>query len=83
MSEKYPNIMYEEMIVDATCMNLATNPQAFDVMLMPNLYGSIIGSTIAGLVGGAGIVPGACIGRGKAIFQQGLPYKGAGIIESQ
>jgi len=69
VSQHYPTILYEEMIVDATCMNLATTPQSFDVMLLPNLYGSIIGSIIAGLVGGAGIAPGANIGRKYAIFQ--------------
>jgi isocitrate dehydrogenase (NAD+) len=74
VSHNYPTILYEEMIVDATCMNLATNPQAFDVMLLPNLYGSIIGSIIAGLVGGAGIAPGANIGRKYAIFEQGARH---------
>mmetsp|Transcript_3953 Transcript_3953/g.4823 ORF Transcript_3953/g.4823 Transcript_3953/m.4823 type:complete len:129 (+) Transcript_3953:760-1146(+) len=55
-------------------MNLATTPQTFDVMLLPNLYGSIIGSIIAGLVGGAGIAPGANIGRKYAIFEQGARH---------
>lgn len=50
------------MIVDATCMNLSLHPEKFDVMVTPNLYGSIIGSVVAGLVGGAGVAPGANIG---------------------
>jgi len=62
------------MIVDATCMNLAVTPQSFDVILLPNLYGSIIGSIVAGLVGGAGIAPGANIGRKYAIFEQGARH---------
>eukprot|EP00344_Euplotes_crassus_P005790 CAMPEP_0196997574 /NCGR_PEP_ID=MMETSP1380-20130617/3145_1 /TAXON_ID=5936 /ORGANISM="Euplotes crassus, Strain CT5" /LENGTH=372 /DNA_ID=CAMNT_0042413837 /DNA_START=20 /DNA_END=1138 /DNA_ORIENTATION=+ len=76
ISIRYPTILYEEMIVDATCMNLATNPQAFDIMLLPNLYGSIIGSIIAGIVGGAGIAPGANIGRKYAVFEQGARHSG-------
>lgn len=67
------------MIVDATCMNLAVHPEAFDVMLLPNLYGSIIGSIVAGLVGGAGIAPGANIGKKYAIFEQGARHAGKDI----
>lgn len=74
VSLNYPTILYEEMIVDATCMNLALTPQTFDIMLLPNLYGSIIGSIVAGLVGGAGIAPGANIGRKYAIFEQGARH---------
>lgn len=82
VSHRYPTILYEEMIVDATCMNLATNPQAFDIMLLPNLYGSIIGSIVAGLVGGAGIAPGANIGRKYAIFEQGARHSGKDIANT-
>ena len=82
VSHRYPTILYEEMIVDATCMNLATNPQAFDVMLLPNLYGSIIGSIVAGLVGGAGIAPGANIGRKYAIFEQGARHAAKDLAKS-
>jgi isocitrate dehydrogenase (NAD+) len=82
VSANYPTIVYEEMIVDATCMNLATNPQAFDVMLLPNLYGSIIGSIVAGLVGGAGIAPGANIGRKYAVFEQGARHSGKDIADT-
>jgi len=82
VSIRYPTILYEEMIVDATCMNLATNPQAFDVMLLPNLYGSIIGSIISGIVGGAGIAPGANIGRKYAIFEQGARHSAKDLAKS-
>lgn len=82
VSVNYPTIVYEEMIVDATCMNLATNPQAFDVILLPNLYGSIIGSIVSGLVGGAGITPGANIGRKYAVFEQGARHSGKDIAST-
>lgn len=55
----YPQIEFESMIIDNTCMQLVSHPQQFDVMVMPNLYGSIIDNLSAGLVGGAGVVPGA------------------------
>ena len=52
MAEKYPDIEFESMIVDNTTMQLVSNPQQFDVMVMPNLYGNIIDNLAAGLVGG-------------------------------
>lgn len=57
------------MIVDATCMYLTLKPQTFDVMLLPNLYGSIMGSVVAGLVGGPGIAPGCNIGQNHVMFE--------------
>lgn len=82
VAEKYPKIQFEEMIVDATCMNLTLKPQQFDVMVMPNLYGSIIGSTITGLVGGPGITPGAIIGKKNALFEQGTRMAADKIVDS-
>lgn len=81
VAHQYPTIKYEEMIVDATCMNLATNPQQFDVMLLPNLYGSIIGSVISGLAGGPGITPGASIGRRNAVFEQGSRQSAGKLVK--
>ena len=52
VSEKYPHIAYDEMIVDNTCMQLVSRPGQFDVMCMPNLYGDIISDLCAGLIGG-------------------------------
>ena len=49
-------------------MQLVAKPQQFDVMVMPNLYGSIISNIGAALVGGPGIVPGASIGRVSALL---------------
>lgn len=57
------------MIVDATCMYLTLKPQTFDVMLLPNLYGSIMGSVVAGLVGGPGIAPGCNVGQNHVMFE--------------
>uniref|UniRef100_A0A0N4Z645 Isocitrate dehydrogenase [NAD] subunit, mitochondrial n=1 Tax=Parastrongyloides trichosuri TaxID=131310 RepID=A0A0N4Z645_PARTI len=71
MSEKYPGIEFEGMIVDNACMQLVSNPEQFDVMVMPNLYGNIIDNLAAGLVGGAGVVPSYSIGSEFVIFEPG------------
>lgn len=55
-------------------MQLVAKPQQFDVMVMPNLYGSIVSNIGAGLVGGPGIVPGASIGREFALFEPGCRH---------
>jgi len=65
----YPDIEYEELIVDAVCMNLVRDPYRFDVLLMENLYGDILSDLCAGLVGGLGVVPGANIGDDCAVFE--------------
>lgn len=66
---EYPNIEYEEMIIDAGCMKLVQNPERFDVLLLENLYGDVVSDLCAGLVGGLGVVPGANIGDNMAIFE--------------
>jgi isocitrate dehydrogenase (NAD+) len=66
---EYPNIEYEEMIIDAGCMKLVQNPERFDVLLLENLYGDVVSDLCAGLVGGLGVVPGANIGDDMAIFE--------------
>src|SRR5213075_3206717 len=68
-AEIYPDIPYFEHIVDNTCMQLVTNPYQYDVMVMENLYGDIISDLCAAFVGGLGLVPGANIGHGCAIFE--------------
>ncbi len=65
----YPEIQYNELIVDNACMQLVMRPETFDVLVLPNLYGDIVSDLAAGLVGGLGIVPGANIGDGHAIFE--------------
>jgi isocitrate dehydrogenase (NAD+) len=64
-----PDITYDERIVDALCMQLVMHPEKFDVLLLPNLYGDIVSDLCAGLVGGLGVVPGANIGDGCAVFE--------------
>jgi isocitrate dehydrogenase (NAD+) len=67
--DEYPNIEYEELIVDAGCMRLVQDPTRFDVLLMENLYGDLISDLCAGLVGGLGVVGGANIGDNIAVFE--------------
>lgn len=69
VAKRYPKITYNEMIVDNACMQLVTKPEQFDVLLLENLYGDIVSDLCAGLVGGLGVVPGANIGEGAAIFE--------------
>ncbi|MGL6104514.1 isocitrate/isopropylmalate dehydrogenase family protein [Romboutsia sp.] len=63
------DINYDDLIVDAAAMNLVLNPEKYDVMVMPNLYGDILSDLGAGLVGGLGIIPGANIGKDYAVFE--------------
>jgi isocitrate dehydrogenase (NAD+) len=66
---EYPNIEYEEVIIDAGCMKLTQRPEQFDVLLLENLYGDVVSDLCAGLVGGLGVVPGANIGDEMAVFE--------------
>ncbi len=66
---EYPNIEYEELIIDAGCMKLVQHPERFDVLLLENLYGDVVSDLCAGLVGGLGVVPGANIGDEMAVFE--------------
>ena len=65
----YPNIDYQELIIDAGCMKLVQNPTQFDVLLLENLYGDVVSDLCAGLVGGLGVVPGANYGERGAVFE--------------
>jgi len=67
--EEYPNIIYEELIIDNACMQLVKDPTRFDVLLMENLYGDLMSDLCAGLVGGLGVVPGANIGEACSVFE--------------
>jgi isocitrate dehydrogenase (NAD+) len=69
VSRDYHDIEYDERIVDAACMQLVMHPERFDVLLLPNLYGDIVSDLCAGLVGGLGVVPGANLGEGCAVFE--------------
>jgi isocitrate dehydrogenase (NAD+) len=69
VAREYPDITYDERIVDAACMALVMAPEKFDVLLLPNLYGDIVSDLSAGLVGGLGVVPGANLGTDCAVFE--------------
>ncbi|MGB9802217.1 isocitrate/isopropylmalate dehydrogenase family protein, partial [Desulfofundulus sp.] len=69
VAREYPDIIFEDMIVDAMCMKLVQAPENYDVLVLPNLYGDIISDLCAGLVGGLGVAPGANIGTGAAVFE--------------
>jgi len=69
VAANYPDIAFEEMIVDNTCMQLVMRPEQFDVIVTTNLFGDIISDLCAGLVGGLGLAPGANIGADAAIFE--------------
>jgi isocitrate dehydrogenase (NAD+) len=66
---KYPDIIFDEKIVDAACMHMVMNPQQFDVVVTTNMFGDILSDLTAGLVGGLGLIPGANIGADAALFE--------------
>jgi isocitrate dehydrogenase (NAD+) len=69
VAAQFPEIDYNELIVDNCCMQLVMRPETFDLMVLPNLYGDIVSDLTAGLVGGLGIVPGANLGEKAAVFE--------------
>ena len=69
VAKKYPDIEFEDRIVDNMCMQLIQTPENYDVLVLPNLYGDIISDVCAGLVGGLGVAPGGNIGEKGAIFE--------------
>lgn len=69
VAREYPDIICEEMIVDACCMKLVMDPHQFDVIVTTNLFGDIISDLCAGLIGGLGLAPGANIGSNAAMFE--------------
>jgi isocitrate dehydrogenase (NAD+) len=81
VAESYPDIEFEDRIVDNMCMQLVQKPELYDVLLCPNLYGDILSDLCAGLVGGLGVAPGANIGEGIAVFEavHGSAPKYAGL----
>uniref|UniRef100_A0A3P9H9F1 Isocitrate dehydrogenase [NAD] subunit, mitochondrial n=1 Tax=Oryzias latipes TaxID=8090 RepID=A0A3P9H9F1_ORYLA len=74
VAQLYPKIKYENIIIDNCCMQLVQNPYQFDVLVMPNLYGNIIDNLAAGLVGGAGVVPGESYSAEYAVFETGARH---------
>jgi isocitrate dehydrogenase (NAD+) len=69
VAEAFPDIAFDDCIIDAAAMKLVINPQAFDVMVMENLFGDIVSDLTAGLVGGLGLAPSANVGDGVAVFE--------------
>lgn len=69
VSLNYPEIEYQEMIIDAGCMKIVQDPTQFDILLLENLYGDLMSDLCAGLVGGLGVVPGSNIGDDYAVFE--------------
>lgn len=69
VAQRYPDIEFDEKIIDATCMHLVMNPHQFDVMVTTNMFGDILSDLTAGLVGGLGLIPGANIGDDAALFE--------------
>lgn len=81
VAQEYPDIEFEDRIIDNMCMQLVQRPEAYDVLLAPNLYGDILSDLSAGLVGGLGMAPGANFGDRVAVFEatHGSAPKYAGL----
>jgi isocitrate dehydrogenase (NAD+) len=69
VAQEYPDIEFEDRIVDNMCMQLVQKPELYDVLVLPNLYGDIVSDLGAGLIGGLGVAPGANIGPNGAVFE--------------
>ncbi|XP_020089186.1 isocitrate dehydrogenase [NAD] regulatory subunit 1, mitochondrial-like isoform X2 [Ananas comosus] len=86
VATKYPGIKYNEIIVDNCCMQLVSKPEQFDVMVTPNLYGTLVANVAAGIAGGSGVMPGGNVGQDHAIFEQGASAGNVGnpkIVEQK
>src|SRR5436190_19220009 len=81
VATEYPDIEFDDRIVDNMCMQLVQKPDLYDVLVLPNLYGDIVSDLVAGLVGGLGVAPGANIGENGAVFEavHGSAPKYAGL----
>jgi len=66
---RYPDIQFDEKIIDAACMHMVMDPSQFDVIVCTNMFGDILSDLTAGLVGGLGLIPGANIGNDAALFE--------------
>jgi isocitrate dehydrogenase (NAD+) len=69
VADQYPDIRFEDRIVDNMCMQLVQKPELYDILVLPNLYGDILSDVAAGVVGGLGVAPGANIGLNAAVFE--------------
>ncbi|MDO8637126.1 MAG: isocitrate/isopropylmalate dehydrogenase family protein [Dehalococcoidia bacterium] len=69
VAKEYPDIEFEDMLIDTLCMRLVVTPERFDIIVLPNLYGDIISELCAGVIGGLGVAPSANLGDGIAVFE--------------
>ena len=69
VAAEYPEIAFNDRIVDNMCMQLMQKPEEYDVLVMPNLYGDIVSDLVAGMVGGLGVAPSGNIGAEAAVFE--------------
>jgi len=69
VARDYPDVEFDDRIVDNACLQLVQTPELFDVLVAPNLYGDIVSDLCAGLIGGAGVAPGANVGAEAAVFE--------------
>jgi isocitrate dehydrogenase (NAD+) len=69
VAQGYPDIEFEDRIVDNLSMQLVQRPEEYDLLVLPNLYGDIVSDLCAGLIGGLGVAPGANIGDHAAVFE--------------
>jgi len=69
VAERYPDVAFEDRIVDNLTMQLVQRPEEYDVLVLPNLYGDIVSDLCAGLIGGLGLAPGANVGDDAAVFE--------------
>lgn len=79
IAKEYPEIEHNDMIIDNCCMQLVSRPHQFDVMIMTNLYGSIVSNVVCGLIGGAGLLSGKNYGSHYAIFEPATRNTGKAI----
>jgi isocitrate dehydrogenase (NAD+) len=69
VAEDYPDIEFEDRIIDNLCNQLVSRPEEYDVIVLPNLYGDIVSDLGAGMIGGLGLAPGGNIGTAAAVFE--------------
>ena len=69
VANNYPDIEFEDKIIDNMCMQLVQKPEFYDILVLPNLYGDVVSDLAAGLIGGLGLAPGANIGNEFAVFE--------------
>jgi len=74
VAKLYPSIQFDSMIIDNCTMQMVSNPHQFDVLVMGNLYGSIVDNIASGLIGGAGVVPGASYSANSVVFEPGARH---------